>query len=229
MTEERTAAYYLFREVRVRTIRVLLADDHPVVRGGLKALVDAESDMEVVAEAADGVSATEPATKLRPDVVVMDLSMPKRGGAMATEEIVKTTPETKVLVLSVHQERGYVQQVLAAGASGYVLKHAAAEELVRAVRTVARGAMYLDPAVARHVVALAKPSRPGDGPRLSEREAEVLRMISRGHAMKEIASLLDVSTRTLETYKARGMEKLGLKSRADLVRYALHTGWLKDE
>jgi DNA-binding NarL/FixJ family response regulator len=214
---------------RAGKIGVLLADDHPVVRGGLRALIEAEPDMHVVGEVADGVAAVEAVAALRPDVVVMDLSMPKLGGAAATETIKRSSPEARILVLSAHQERGYVQHVLAAGASGYVLKRSAAEELVRAVRTVAGGAMYLDTAVAQQVVALVRPVQTEDAPRLSVREAEVLRMIAQGHAMKEIASSLHVSTRTLETYKARGMDKLGLKTRADLVRYALQVGWLHDD
>lgn len=212
-------------------MRLFLADDHPVVRSGLRALMESEPDMTIVGEAADGFATVEGALQLRPDVVIMDVSMPKLGGAEATERIRKECPETKVLALTAHEERSYVQLLLAAGASGYVLKRSAAEDLVRAVHAVAAGGVYLDPAMAAQVVSNGR--RPGAASNvlaraeLSEREAEVMRLIARGHAMKEIATMLELSTRTLETYKARAMEKLDLKSRADIVRYALERGWLK--
>lgn len=211
-------------------LRVVLADDHPVVRGGLKTLIDAQSGMEVVGEAIDGATAVRCATDLRPDVVVMDVSMPGGGGAEATERLRRDCPEVKVLALTAHEDRGYLELMLRAGASGYVFKRAAADDLVRAIRAVAAGETYIDPAVAgRLVSALARP--PAAGPPhaeadLSDREAEVLRLIAQGHPIKQIAARLEVGVRTVETYKARGMEKLGLKTRADVVRYALHRGWL---
>lgn len=211
-------------------VRVFLVDDHPILRSGLKALVDSQRDMTVVGEAADGLAALAAVPALRPDVVVMDLSMPKLGGAEATERLRATLPEVKVLALTAYEERGYVQLLMAAGASGYVLKRAAADELVRAIRAIAAGGMYLDPSVAAQVVGRGpqpSPTVPGIA-QLSEREAEVLRMIAEGHAMKEIASKLEISTRTLETYRARAMDKLALKTRADIVQYALHRGWLKN-
>jgi DNA-binding NarL/FixJ family response regulator len=211
-------------------VRVFLVDDHPILRSGLKALVDSQRDMIVVGEAADGLAALAAVPGLRPDVVVMDLSMPKLGGAEATERLRASLPEVKVLALTAYEERGYVQLLMAAGASGYVLKRAAADELVRAIRAIAAGGIYLDPAVAAQVVGRGPQSSP-TGPgiaQLSEREAEVLRMIAEGHAMKEIASKLEISTRTLETYRARAMDKLALKTRADIVQYALHRGWLKN-
>lgn len=211
-------------------IRVFLVDDHPILRSGLKALVDSHRDMAVVGEAADGLAALSAVASLRPDVVVMDLSMPKLGGAEATERLRATFPDVKVLALTAYEERGYVQLLMAAGASGYVLKRAAADELVRAIRAIAAGGIYLDPSVAAQVVgrpAQPNPAVPGVA-HLSEREAEVLKMIAEGHAMKEIASKLEISTRTLETYRARAMDKLALKTRADIVQYALQRGWLKN-
>jgi DNA-binding NarL/FixJ family response regulator len=216
----------------MKDLRVFLVDDHPIVRSGLKALVEAQPDMTVVGEAGDGQSAVHAVAELIPEVVVMDVSLPGLGGAEATEQMRRGSPGVKVLALTAHEDRGYVQLLLKAGASGYVLKRAAAEDLVRAIRAVAGGGIYLDPAVAGHVVSgLARGSEPGKivaGGELSEREAEVLRLIAQGHAIKEIAATLDVSGRTVETYKERAMEKLELKSRAEIVRYALRRGWLKN-
>ena len=211
-------------------VRVFLVDDHPILRSGLKALVDSQRDMLVVGEAADGLAALAAIPALRPDVVVMDLAMPKLGGAETTERLRATFPDAKILALTAYEERGYVQLLMAAGASGFVLKRAAADELVRAIRAIAAGGMYLDPSVAAQIVGRGQqpsPSTPGVA-QLSEREAEVLRLIAEGHAMKEIAIKLEISTRTLETYRARAMDKLALKTRAVIVQYALHRGWLKN-
>jgi DNA-binding NarL/FixJ family response regulator len=210
-------------------VRVFLVDDHPILRSGLKALVDAQRDMVVVGEAADGLAALNAVGAARPDIVVMDLSMPKLGGAETTERMRAAFPDIKVLALTAYEERGYVQLLMTAGASGYVLKRAAADELIRAIRAIAAGGIYLDPTVAAQVVGRGMQSNPPSGgvAQLSEREAEVLRMIAEGHAMKEIAGKLEISTRTLETYRARAMDKLALKTRADIVQYALHRGWLK--
>jgi DNA-binding NarL/FixJ family response regulator len=168
----------------------------------------------------------------RPDVAVLDLSMPGLGGAEATEQIRRVVPEVRVLALTAHQDHGYLQHVLRAGAAGYVLKQAAADDLVRAIRAVAAGQTYLDPAVAGQLVAglVARPEAAlrGTATELSGREAEVLRLIAQGHPVKQIAAGLDVSARTVETYRARGMEKLGLRNRSDIVRYALQRGWLTD-
>jgi len=216
----------------MKNLRVFLVDDHPIVRSGLKALVDAQADMLVVGETGDGLTAIQAVTELKPDVVVMDVSLPGLGGAEVTEQVRRASPALKVLALTAHEDRGYVQLLLKAGASGYVLKRAAADDLVRAIRAVAAGGIYLDPSVAGHVVSgLARrgePGRPVAGGELSERESEVLRLIAQGHAIKEIAATLDVSARTVETYKERAMEKLELKSRAEIVRYALRRGWLKN-
>jgi DNA-binding NarL/FixJ family response regulator len=213
-------------------LRVFLADDHAVVRAGLKALINAQPGMEVVGEAADGLSACEQAPSLRPDVVVMDVSMPGLSGAQATERLRRECPAAKVLALTVHEDKGYLRQLLAAGAVGYVLKRAAAEELIHALRAVAAGGVYLDPALAGKLVVgfVRKPPGPGaaGGGDLSDREAAVVRLTAAGHSNKEIATQLGLSIKTVETYKARALEKLGLQSRADLVRYALQRGWLQN-
>ena len=212
-------------------VRVFLADDHAIVRGGLKALIDAQPGMVVVGEAADGLEACTLVPTLQPDVVVMDVSMPGLTGSLATERLRRECPAAKVLALTVHEDKGYIRQLLTAGASGYALKRAAPEELIRAIQVVAAGGMYLDPTVAVKVVGgFVKPSPKGAAKtgELSEREAEVARLTAAGHGNKEIAARLDLSVKTVETYRARSLEKLGLKSRAELVRYAFQQGWLQD-
>jgi DNA-binding NarL/FixJ family response regulator len=212
-------------------LRIYLADDHAVVREGLKALINAQPQMEVIGEAGDGRAACQQVQELQPDVVVMDVSMPGLNGAQATAQLKQTCSNVKVLALTVHEDKGYLRLLLEAGASGYVLKRAAAEELIHAIRTVAAGGVYLDPALAGKVVGSfvrvpVKKSVP-EGGDLSDREAEVVRLIAAGYSNKEIAGRLGLSVKTVETYKARSMEKLGLDSRADLVRYALQRGWLQ--
>ena len=212
-------------------VRVFLADDHAVVREGLKALIAAQPGMAVVGEAADGRAACEQVPAARPDVVVMDLSMPGLTGAQATERLRREYPAARVLALTVHEDKGYLRQLLAAGAAGYVLKRAAPDELVRAIRVVAGGGIYLDPALAGQVVGgFVRRSGGDDGPPaaadLSDREAAVVRLTAAGYAAKEIAAQLDLSAKTVETYKARALEKLGLETRADVVRYAAQRGWL---
>lgn len=217
-------------EMSPNCIRVVLADDHAVVREGLKVLLNAQPDIEVVGEAADGESACRAANELAPDVLVMDLYMPLLGGADATARVRRDCPDVRVLALTVHEEPLYLTQLLRAGASGYVLKRAAASELVQAVRTVARGDTYIDPSLAGAVVvgyldAQAAAERPTHDP-LSEREREVLERIARGFSNKEIAAELGLSVKTVETYKARVAEKLSLRTRVDIVRYAARQGWL---
>ena len=212
-------------------LRILLADDHAIFREGLKSLVDTQPDMCVVEEAADGQTAWKQAIELLPDVVIMDLSMPVLSGAEATRLIRRDCPATKVLALTVHEAGGYLRQVLEAGASGYLLKRVAFEELVRAVRTVAVGGTYLDPNMSGQVVGNligADPQNATAERDLTGREAEVAQLLSLGHINREIADQLDVSIKTVETYKARIMEKLNLRSRADLVQYAIRRGWLHE-
>src|SRR3954451_6237664 len=213
-------------------LKILLADDHAIVRQGVKALIGTQPDMEVIGEAEDGATALQKATELKPDVVVIDLSMPGLNGAQATEQIRRACPNIKVLALTVHEDRGYFRRLLEAGASGYALKQAPADQLYNAIRIVASGAVYLDPGLAGKVVgtlvreeSIRKALQVDN---LSERETEVVRLIAKGYSNKEIAARLAINAKTVETYKTRSLEKLGLRSRADLVRYALQRGWLKE-
>lgn len=213
-----------------RPLRVVLADDHAVVREGLRALVDACDGIEVVGEASNGREAVQRSCQLRPDVLVLDLSMPEMDGATATEEVRRLCPEVRVIALTAHDDRAHLTRLLAAGASGYVLKRGAADELVRAIRAVAEGDTYIDPVLAGKLLhrasASGDPSAAADA--LSEREEEVLRLIAWGHSNKEIGAQLGISTKTVETYRARVAEKLKLTTRPAIVRYALLRGWLRD-
>jgi DNA-binding NarL/FixJ family response regulator len=217
----------------VDKLRIFLADDHVVVREGLKSLVNAQPDMHVVGEADNGRAAWQRAKELKPDVVVMDISMPEMNGAEATERLKQECPEVKVLALTVYEDSGYLRKMIEAGASGYVLKRAVTGELVRAVRTVAAGNSYLDPTLADKVISSYFNQDPADGKategELSERESQVLRLIAWGYSNKEIGWKLNISVKTVDTYKLRLMEKLNLRSRTDIVRYALRRGWLQDE
>jgi len=212
------------------TIRVVLADDHAVLRAGLRALLGAEPDMTVVGEAADGAAAVRLAEQLQPDVVVMDLSMPVLDGLSATAAITERLPHVRVLVLTMHAEEQYLLRVLQAGGSGYVLKRSADTELMEAIRTVQRGEAFLYPSATR---LLLEAYQQGEGPpppaggRLSEREAEVLRLTAAGYSNSEIGAQLYLSPKTVDTYRQRIMEKLGLHHRAELVRYALASGLLR--
>jgi DNA-binding NarL/FixJ family response regulator len=213
------------------TIRVLLADDHETVREGLKLLVDAQTDMEVVGEARDGRLALKQAEALHPDVVVLDVSMPEMNGLAATRAIKQVTPATAIVALTRYSDDAYVQEILNAGAVGYVLKQSASAELLKAIRAAADGRHYVDPTVAsrlaqgmmaRHVRGEKK------GVQISEREAEVLRRMALGHSNKDIAAALGLSVKTVEVHKANAMRKLGLRGRIDVVRYAVLQGWLQD-
>jgi DNA-binding NarL/FixJ family response regulator len=219
--------------VRVNKLRILIADDHQIVREGLKALVNAQPDMHVVGEAEDGRTAWLLAKQLQPDVVVMDVSMPEMNGAEVTERLHVECPQIKVLALTIYEDKGYLQKLLKAGASGYVLKRTVMEELVRAIRAVAKGRNYIDPTLAGKVVSgyISQDSGAARvaGGELSEREEQVLRLVAWGYSNKEIGAQLEISVKTVETYKVRLMEKLDLRSRADIVRYALRQGWLQDE
>lgn len=213
-------------------IAVLLADDHAVLRAGLRMLIGAQPDMEVAGEASTGEEAERLARKLEPDVVLMDLTMPGGGGVEATARIRRELPRVRVLALTMHDDPAYLRSVLAAGASGYVLKRAASTELLLAIRTVHRGDTFVAPEMAGWLVQEAlgrKGAREGErapGDALSERERGVLRLVAQGHTNQEVADQLALSVKTVEAYRARLMDKLGLKSRADLVRYALSTGLL---
>lgn len=213
-------------------LRIVLADDHEVVRFGLRTLVDSSPGMRVVGEARNGEEAIARALELRPDVLVMDISMPGLDGAAATERISRECPGIRVLALTAHDDRGHLTRLLQAGAAGYVLKRAAVDELVRAIRTVAEGGTYVDPLLAGKLLRTAAHPFRADASAvtdpLSDREEEVLRLIVWGHSNKEIAHQLGISTKTVETYKARITDKLGLQGRAEMVRYAVQRGWLTD-
>jgi two-component system response regulator NreC len=211
------------------TIHVMLADDHAMLRAGLKALLNAEPDMQVVGEAGNGEEAVQLARQLTPDVVVMDISMPVKDGLQATREVTDTLPDTRVLVLTMHAEEQYLLKVLEAGGSGFVLKRSADTELMEAIRTVHRGEAFLYPSATRLLLeAYQRGDRPEPpaGGKLSEREAEVLRFTAEGYSNSEIGQKLFLSPKTVDTYRQRIMEKLGLHHRAELVRYALNSGLL---
>ena len=213
-------------------LRILLADDHVTVRQGLKMLIESQGDMTVVSEASDGSTAVEQARTLRPDVVVMDISMPGMNGLVATRTLKSIQPESVIVILTRHGDDAYLQELLRAGADGYVLKQSAASELVQAIRATAARNQYLDSALTARVTAgfLAKSGRKTQvtGVSLSEREAEVLRLIAAGYSNKEIAAQLELSVKTVEVHKANASRKLGLKGRIDIVKYALLQGWLSD-
>ena len=214
-------------------LRILLAEDHETIRDGLKLLVNSQPDMEVVGAADNGRVAVQLAQELLPDIVVMDVSMPELNGLQATRKLKEKCPQVKVLPLTRHTDDGYLQQLLLAGANGYVLKQSKSAELLRAIRAVAAGQTYLDPAITEKAVTQIRSGKravrgvPANA-NLSEREAEVLRLIAWGHINKEVAARLSVSVKTVEAHKANGMRKMGMKSRVDIVRYALLQGWLQD-
>ncbi len=213
-------------------ISILLCDDHPMVRDGLRSLIRLHPDFELAGEASNGAAAVAMTNLLKPQVVVMDMSMPELNGVEATQQIKREVPETKVLALSVHDDPSYVRRFINAGASGYALKRAGGTELAAAIRAVAAGDCYLDPGLTSEVIASL--FRQSESPietqldSLSERESTVIRSVARGLTNKEIAAKLEVSVKSIETYKARAMEKLKLRSRAELVRFAADRNWLVD-
>jgi DNA-binding NarL/FixJ family response regulator len=215
------------------TLRILMADDHPIVLAGLKALVQGDAGLQIVGEARDGRSALRLALSLRPDVLVLDISMPEMNGPEVAKALLAEQPECRILVLTVQEDRATVRQLLDMGVAGYLVKRSAADDLVRAIHAVAGGGTYLDPAIAGKLVGASGQgtSRSPGGPtvELSERETDVLRMIAIGHSNKEISARLALSVKTIETYKARAMEKLGFKTRVEVVRYAAGKGWLPDQ
>ena len=209
-------------------IRVLVVDDHAVVRSGLRRVVDAEKDMVTVGEAASAERAVFEALEHKPDVVLLDVVMPGKSGIEGLPALLQAAPDTKVLVLSMQDDPQYVREAFEAGASGYVLKEAADTEVVGAVRAVAAGERYVHPTLgARLVAAEAEERKRAEADPLSEREREVLALLALGHTNQEIAALLYISVRTAETHRAHIMQKLGLASRAELVRYALDHGLIE--
>jgi DNA-binding NarL/FixJ family response regulator len=214
----------------MKKIRVLLAEDHETVRQGVHALLAAREDIDVVAAVANGRDAVERIKALKPDVAVMDVSMPEMNGLAATRAIRDLAPKVAVVALTRHADDAYVQELLSAGARGYVLKQSPIDELLKAIRAVAAGERYLDSAlVARNARAyLSRYSTPQSRPPISDRESSVLRLMAIGHSNKEIASALDIAVKTVEVHKANAMRKLDLKGRIDVVRYAVLNGWLQD-
>lgn len=213
-------------------IRVLIADDHVIVREGVKALITMADDMEVVGEAADGREAIARAQALEPDVAVMDVAMPGLGGLEATLEIRKLCPRTRILVLSQYDDREYVRRFLKAGVSGYVLKKSAGSDLTAAIRSVHRGGLVLDPDVAREAMldqaAAADGSRPADPyEALTDREKQVLKLVAEGHSNKEVADELGISVKTAMSHREHVMEKLDLHSRTELIRFAIRQGIIR--
>lgn len=219
----------------MKSIRIFLADDHTVLRAGLKALLNAETDMQVVGEAEDGDACVRQVISLRPDVVLMDINMPRCNGLEALGKVCQLVPESRVLILTMHDDPEYLRQVLSSGGAGYVLKQVASDELLSAIRAVFGGGVYLHPRHAQLLLqpeAVASPHAPDKNSydqrfqSLSERESQIFRLVALGHRNGEIAEMLHLSVRTIETYKARLMEKLGLQTRSSLVRYALEIGVL---
>jgi len=218
------------------TIRVLIADDHAVLRAGLRLLLDAQDDMDVVGEAADGAEALKLTREKRPHVVLLDLAMPGQGGPATISAMRQASPDTRVLVLTMHDDPAYVRAVLDAGAAGYVVKTSADTDLLRAIRRVHGGGVFVDKIFGEELAAPAPKrtthrSNRGDAweamKPLSGREQEVLQLLAHGHTNQEVADRLELSVKSVETYRSRLMEKLGLRSRAEMIRYALDHGFLK--
>jgi two-component system, NarL family, response regulator NreC len=215
-------------------LRILVADDHAILREGLAVLINGQSDMAVIAQAANGRDAVELAKQREPDVAVLDVSMPEMGGAEATEQIREHCPNVRVLALTRHGDQAYLRRLLHAGASGYVLKKSAADALISAIRVVAQGGTYVEPGLAgpllQHAFTQLGTARPRHGREaLTSREEEVLRAIAWGQSNKEIAAELGLSIKTVESYKAAAVEKLRLRTRSDIVRYAVTRGWLSED
>lgn len=215
-------------------LRILLVDDHAVLRTGLKLLINGQADMVVVDEAGNGQEAIRQTKEHKPDIIVMDISLPDLSGAEATEQIKRAYAQVRILALTRHSNQGYLRRMLRAGASGYVLKKTAADELLNAIRSVANGGTYLDPIVARELVeSFVGHSATVDAghtlSELTEREVQVLHLIAWGHSNKEIGVRLGISVKTVEHHKANATAKLHLHSRTAILRYALAQGWLNDE
>lgn len=217
-----------------KAIRVMIVDDHALFRSGLRLLLQTQSDIEVVGETGDGKEGIEIVAALKPDVVLMDLSMPGVAGLEATKEIRRIAPDVKVLVLTMHEDDAYLRPLFQAGACGYLLKRAADTALLEAIRAVANGGIYVDPGMAAGLLRQALGStdefRATGATRdsfLSPREEQILRLIAKGYTSQQVSEQSHISVKTVETHKARGMEKLGLRGRAALIRYALQKEWFE--
>ncbi|HEX8997270.1 MAG TPA: response regulator transcription factor [Ktedonobacterales bacterium] len=214
-------------------IRVLLADDHTILRAGLRMMLDAQPDIEVVGEASDGKQALAEAQRLQPDVVLMDITMPEMNGIEATRQVKRALESTRVLILTMHENEEYLFQVLRAGASGYILKEAAGTELITAIRVVFSGRFYMSPSAQSMMVGdYLQRVRSGEErdsySALTEREREILKLVAEGHTNNQIAELLFISPKTVDTHRTHIMDKLNLHSRAELVKYAMRRGLLED-
>lgn len=213
-------------------LRIILAEDHETVREGIKLLVNSQSDMEVVGEAANGSAAIKAVQKLQPDIIVLDISMPETNGLKATKRIKQDFPQIKILALTRHTDDGYIQQLIRAGANGYVLKQSAPTELINAIHAICAGKSYLDPALTERVmggyIRQSTALKNAKKVEVTDRESEVIRLIAWGYSNKEIADRMQISVKTVEAHKANAMKKLGISSRIDIVRYAILQGWLED-
>lgn len=212
--------------------RIILADDHAVLRSGLKMLLNAQDDLLVVGEATNGPEALAAVRDHSPDVLLLDITMPKSDGLQVLSQVKRAYPNVRVLVLTMHEEEGYLRRALEAGAAGYCPKSAADAELISAIRAVMRGNVYIHPSHAKILIDKMIPSATtanASSAELSERERAVMKLVALGHTNQDIAEQLSLSVKTVESYRARGMEKLGLTSRAALVRYAIQEGWMTEE
>ncbi len=213
-------------------LRILMVDDHQIVREGLRRLIDSQPDMLVVGEAVNGKQALTLAKTLKPDIVVMDLSMPELNGLQTTARLAAESPTVKVVVLTAHEDESYLRQLCRAGARGYVLKRSAGEELIKAIGLVAKGGVSFDATLASRALARQAGAAPGrqelGGAKLSDREKEVLVFLAWGYSNKETSAKLGLSVKTVETYKVRIGEKLRLRSRTEMVKYAMRQGWLTE-
>jgi DNA-binding NarL/FixJ family response regulator len=208
-------------------MKILIADDHGIVRSGLRALLEAQDDMEVVAEAADGVEARDVAIRERPDLAILDVKMPRLTGLQATHEIREQAPDVAVLILSMHDDERYLFEALKAGASGYVLKRQADTELIEAIRAVERGEPFLTPDAQRALIKDVLARDEGRSTELTQREEEVVKLVAEAHTNREIAELLHLSEKTVENHRGRAMKKLGMRDRVELVRYAIRRGLIE--
>jgi len=210
-------------------VRVLIADDHGIVRSGLRLLLERQPDIEVIAEAADGAEAREIAVRERPDLAILDVRMPKLTGLQVTRELKKQAPEVSVLILSMHDDERYLFEALKAGASGYVLKTQADTDLMEAIRAVERGEPFLTPAAQQALIkdVLARGRQSEDEEELTPREEEIVKLVAEAHTTRQIAEILHLSEKTVENHRANAMRKLGMRDRVELVRYAIRRGLIE--